>query len=229
MQHIQCSRCKTLKGPDGFYINKSSGRTRFPCKRCCSEINARYRSENHEKVLAQKKAANAKNPVPNRERARRWYLANVARYNATQRKNAAKPENRARKHAWYVRNKQKHLEANRNRSRLRAQADPAYRLVMRLRTRIYNALRGRCPKADRSFSLLGTDRKGLLQHLERLFKPGMTWENYGYNGWHVDHIRPCASFDLTDPEQQAQCFHYTNLQPLWASENLRKSRKWEKT
>ena len=59
-------------------------------------------------------------------------------------------------------------------------------------------------------------------HLEAQFKPGMTWDNYGLKGWHVDHIRPCASFDLRDPEQQRRCFHYTNLQPLWAEENLKK-------
>jgi hypothetical protein len=55
----------------------------------------------------------------------------------------------------------------------------------------------------------------------------MTWENHGRYGWHIDHIRPCASFDLADPEQQRKCFHYTNLQPLWASENMRKGDKWE--
>lgn len=57
----------------------------------------------------------------------------------------------------------------------------------------------------------------------------MTWENYGVHGWHIDHIRPCKSFDLTDPEQQKECFHYTNLQPLWWWENLEKGGKWENT
>lgn len=49
----------------------------------------------------------------------------------------------------------------------------------------------------------------------------MTWQNYGQ--WHVDHIRPCASFDLSKPEEQRACFHYANLQPLWGEENLRKT------
>jgi len=52
--------------------------------------------------------------------------------------------------------------------------------------------------------------------------PGQSFENYG-TAWHVDHIRPCASFDLSDPEQQRQCFHFTNLQPLWDEINLEKS------
>jgi hypothetical protein len=51
----------------------------------------------------------------------------------------------------------------------------------------------------------------------------MTFDNFGK--WHIDHIIPCASFDLTKPEQQRQCFHYTNLQPLWAFENLSKGSK----
>ena len=64
-----------------------------------------------------------------------------------------------------------------------------------------------------------------LKHwLSYQFAPGMTWDNYGE--WHIDHVRPCASFDLTDPEQQKQCFHWTNLQPLWAEDNLKKSHKW---
>jgi hypothetical protein len=54
----------------------------------------------------------------------------------------------------------------------------------------------------------------------------MTWENWALDGWHIDHIRPCCSFDLTDPEQQKKCFHYSNLQPLWAEENWSKGGKW---
>jgi hypothetical protein len=75
--------------------------------------------------------------------------------------------------------------------------------------------------------LLGTTVEHAKKHLESLFKPGMTWENHGVYGWHIDHIKPCASFDLTDFEQQKQCCHYTNLQPLWAKENMSKGAKYE--
>jgi hypothetical protein len=54
----------------------------------------------------------------------------------------------------------------------------------------------------------------------------MTWDNYGKYGWHLDHIKPCSSFNLKDPEQQLQCFHWSNQQPLWAKDNLSKGAKW---
>jgi hypothetical protein len=53
----------------------------------------------------------------------------------------------------------------------------------------------------------------------------MSWENYGLYGWHIDHILPCSSFDLLKPEEQRKCFHWSNMQPLWARDNLRKSAK----
>ena len=54
----------------------------------------------------------------------------------------------------------------------------------------------------------------------------MNWLNYGRHGWHVDHIRPCASFDLSKPSEQKKCFNYKNLQPLWEEDNLAKSDKY---
>ena len=74
-------------------------------------------------------------------------------------------------------------------------------------------------------SLVGCSLDDLRVHIEKQFSEGMTWKNKGK--WHIDHIRPCASFDLTDPEQQKQCFHFSNLQPLWARDNLRKAARYE--
>lgn len=74
--------------------------------------------------------------------------------------------------------------------------------------------------------LLGCPVVWLEAWLESLFKPGMSWENYG-PVWHIDHIKPCAAFNLTDPEQQRICFHWTNLQPLFALDNLRKSDNYD--
>jgi hypothetical protein len=98
------------------------------------------------------------------------------------------------------------------------------RLKDSLAKRIWHALRGEA-KSARTVELLGCPVCWLEIHLESLFKPGMTWENYG-PVWHVDHVRPCASFDLSNPEQQRTSFHWTNLQPLFAVENLEKGHSW---
>lgn len=82
-------------------------------------------------------------------------------------------------------------------------------------------------KSARTMDLTGCTITELRQHLEAQFVDGMDWDNYGRNGWHIDHIRPCASFDLADPDQQRQCFHYSNLQPLWEADNIRKGAKWQ--
>lgn len=70
---------------------------------------------------------------------------------------------------------------------------------------------------------LGCSIKELKQHLESKFKEGMSWNNWALKGWHIDHIRPMSSFNLKDEKEMAKCWNYINLQPLWASENLRKS------
>mgnify|MGYP003151699782 FL=1 len=101
--------------------------------------------------------------------------------------------------------------------------DPNAKLLFYTRSRMYQVLRG-LKKSAPTLKLLGVPNiEFLWQHLIKQFQPGMTRENYGL--WHVDHIIPCASFDFSDPEQQKKCFHYTNLQPLWAIDNMRKSNK----
>ena len=77
--------------------------------------------------------------------------------------------------------------------------------------------------------MLGCTIGELKIYLEQQFKPGMTWENHIIDGWHIDHIRPLSSFDLTVLEQYKQACHYTNLQPLWAKDNLSKNDKWDET
>jgi len=76
-------------------------------------------------------------------------------------------------------------------------------------------------KSRSTFKLLGCSIADFMRHLETRFQEGMTWENYGE--WQIDHVKPCASFDLTDPKQQEICFHFSNLQPLWERDNKSKS------
>ena len=106
--------------------------------------------------------------------------------------------------------------------------NPFIKITQSARSRISEAIRNKSTtRSGNTTKLLGCTFEQLYEHLESLFKNGMTWENYGRDGWHVDHIRPCSSFNLADPEQQKQCFHYTNLQPLWWYENLSKGDKWD--
>jgi hypothetical protein len=105
----------------------------------------------------------------------------------------------------------------------RANTNPEYRIRKSLRTRIHHAVKNGI-KTNKTMSLIGCSLEYFIAYLESKFQDGMTLDNYGQ--WHIDHIRPCSSFDLMDPEQQRQCFHYTNLQPLWAKDNLLKSDKF---
>jgi hypothetical protein len=82
-------------------------------------------------------------------------------------------------------------------------------------------------KAASTMELIGCTIAEVRAHLESKFSPGMTWKNCGRNGWHIDHIRPCDSFNLEDPGQQRICFHFTNLQPLWEANNISKSNYWQ--
>ena len=104
----------------------------------------------------------------------------------------------------------------------RLQTDINFKLLCNLRSRIHIALK-RNSKSRHTEQLIGCSIEFLKQYFEKQFQLGMTWENYGE--WHIDHIRPCSSFDLSKPEEQCKCFHYTNLQPLWAIENILKSNK----
>lgn len=102
-------------------------------------------------------------------------------------------------------------------------ANPLLWLKLGLRARLSKALAGTL-KSSPTLELLGCPIAALQTHLESQFRPGMTWENYG-PVWHVDHLEPCAKFDLSDPAQQRECFNFSNLQPLFAEENLRKAAK----
>lgn len=100
------------------------------------------------------------------------------------------------------------------------------RLKADIRSRLSIAVRysGRY-KSGSSIDNLGCSIEELKVYLESIFLPGMTWENRGINGWHIDHIVPLVSFDLSNLEQLKKACHYTNLQPLWAIDNLQKGSK----
>lgn len=116
-------------------------------------------------------------------------------------------------------------KAQRNRrNRERLASDPSFKIRKRIRERIRRAMNGQM-KHSSSIECLGISVDGLRLHLESLWTSGMSWDNWSMFGWHVDHILPLASFNLTDPEQFNKACHYTNLQPLWWIDNIKKKDK----
>lgn len=172
-------------------------RKSFPDKqlRACK----RWRRNNPERMSVLRKRWASANPEKHRAMIKSWEIRNPEKVQAT---------------------KARYLSANRKKHNARCvQYVRENPVATRLRTRIQHALRG-VDKAARTLELLGCSVQYLRDWLAWQFVPGMTWENYGQ--WHVDHIKPCAAFDLNDPAQQRECFNYMNLQPLWAKDNLMK-------
>jgi hypothetical protein len=138
------------------------------------------------------------------ESHRQWKAANKDHVNAYQR--------------VYMSNWEKHQR----------ETNPVFKITKNMRCRLYHAVKAQgADKSARTFELVGCTSEELMAHLESKFTEGMSWDNYGE--WHVDHIKPCAVFDLLFAEQQESCFHYTNLQPLWGSENISKGATWTDT
>lgn len=206
-----CGGCRMGKPFSEF--NKSS-RSRHGlhnhCRDCQRLSKRRYYLANMEKEKS-KSAARGKDHAV-RAAAKARYAADHA-YRASELE-----KNRVRRRTPDAREK-----ANAARARL-VDRSPTAKLAIYSRIRVRKALQGVARSAS-TMALIGCDADALRLHMERQFKPGMSWDNYGYRGWHVDHIRPCASFDLTDPDQQQECFHYTNLRPEWRYDNQSKGSK----
>lgn len=203
-----CNKCGEIKPLTEFHRSKAhSLGVAGKCKACVRIYGTAYNLENAEKKRARERERHRNNPEKGRSACRAYYRANKAETLA----------------------KRKEYMAERGLARLkwRSKNDPNHRIKVLCRSRTRLALLGIGAKSARTQELLGAPIEVVRAHIESLFQPGMTWENAGKDGWHIDHIRPCASFDLTDPEQQKACFHYTNIQPLWAKDNLSKSDKWQ--
>ena len=121
-------------------------------------------------------------------------------------------KNTAESRAWY-----------RDHYKQKQQSSIEWKLAKSLRDRLYKAVT-RNSKNLSALTLVGCSIDDLKNHLEKQFSDKMTWENYG--DWHIDHIRPCISFDLTDIKQQEECFHFSNLRPIWGQENRSKGGIW---
>lgn len=105
-------------------------------------------------------------------------------------------------------------------------SDTQYRLSLMLRLSLNKSIK-RNSKKSSATELLGCSVADFKQYIESKFQEGMSWGNWGVNGWHLDHIRPIKSFDLNNAKEQKEAFHYLNFQPLWAKDNIIKGAKYD--
>lgn len=218
-----------------------------------SEHSRKWRLANLERCAARQREWNAKHRERSREIARKAYrknrekklIASRLRYKLLDEsrrralgiiprdewlKIVTKPEHIKRA----TRQRNSKLWRHRNRERIRVyemkrrHTDPQALLKNRFSSRLHHALKSQqVSKTSKTVDMIGCSFSALRRHIESQFIPGMTWENREL--WNIDHIRPCASFDLRDPEQVKQCFHFSNLQPLWSLDNRKKWSKYEGT
>nr|QBK86081.1 MAG: hypothetical protein LCMAC101_06760 [Marseillevirus LCMAC101] len=236
-----CSICEETKEKQKF----RRGRQCRECERKCAK---EYRENNKEKVQERLKKYRDKNREKINESSREYrkqsgYVERYKEYyqknkekinkNSTewQRKNRDKVNNARQEYRNNNRERVNEIArrgAKKNRPKIREyrrkkyQTDPEYRLRVNLRGRfsVRNLQGGK--KSDKTMNIIGCSVKKLMEHLESQFEDGMTWDNYRFDVWHVDHKVPLAFFDLTKPRQQQMCFNYTNLQPLWSKKNISK-------
>lgn len=236
MTDKKCIKCNETKILKRFDFRKDTGKYRNVCHDCkntqtrkrrnfnkeqTNAKNREYRVKNTDKVRAYVRKSYNKNKHKYKERLKKWrkdnkeYMAKYYQvYKITNADKIQEYENslkrkQQRKKYMYIYEKE------------RLSNDSLYRLQKNLRARLRSALHNNY-KTGSAVRDLGCSISEFKAHLESQFQSGMTWNNYGRDGWHIDHIRPLTSFDLTDSKQIKQACHYTNLQPLWAEENLSK-------
>ena len=192
----------------------------------------KWRDENKQKIKEQNRAYYDKTKHLRKIRDAEYYQSNKAATNERTKhyynNNASRCKQLTKR--WYNTNRDAINEINRspekrikrlNEHKQRCMQDEIYHAKHKLRVCVYSAFaRIKMSKPAETLKLLGCTWQQAKEHIESLFQPGMSWKNHGE--WHIDHIRPVASFAM---EEMHFMNHYTNLQPLWAAENLSKGRK----
>lgn len=179
-----------------------------------------WKKDNPDKVMAQRAAYQEKNGEAFAEYSRIYYSENTEACNARCRSwyNENKEYNKDRVKQWVSENPEKKAFAKNKNQNKRYAEEPAYRIERNLRARLAKVTReAKVGKVDSTMALLGCSIGRFMDYLKAHFQPGMTFDNCV-----IDHRKPCAAFDLSDPEQQRQCFNFQNLQPLFAKDNTEK-------
>ena len=223
----KCSKCGEPKILADYYKSKKekSG-VMSHCKECDKKKGKAYYAANSEKVNSRTKANREADPEKKRRQGRRWYEENREYKLAANAEWAkANPEkSKEYQRAWEARNP----DASRIRSERRRRT-PKGRLENAIRAGFHKGIRRGSKSARRTFDLLGYTPDELMAHIEKLFLPGMSWDNHGRGDecWHIDHIIPVAAFNFETPDDPdfKICWALSNLRPLWEKDNLSKSDK----
>jgi hypothetical protein len=163
-----------------------------------------------------------KNKLRKKKADKEYREKNKTKIEESSKKYYQKNKEKIKKHLkkYYQTHKKERLKYEKQKRKI----DLGFRIGCYLRGRLYSAIKT-TKKSKHTSELLGCSVEYLKYHLESQFQEGMSWNNWSRKGWHIDHIRPCANFDLSKESEQKKCFNYKNLQPLWAEENLRKAKK----
>ena len=224
-------------------------------KEIIKEKSKQWRLNNKEIIKENQKQRYLNNKEKIKEQCKQYYLDNKERAKQYRIDNIEKIkqyrlDNKEREKQYYLDNKEKANEKNKqrylnNKEKIKEQCkqyrlnnkekinkreiykkkiDPLYKLSYNLRTRIYFAIKSKSwNKNNTTAEILGCDFETVKKHLENQFIDNMSWDNHGLFGWHIDHIKPLAK--ATTQEELYKLCHYTNLQPLWAADNLSKGAK----
>lgn len=190
------------------------------------ELLKQYRLKNKAKIRKDHKEYNLKNRIKILKRKQKWRLKNKAKLKKYM--SAYYLKNIVKKKEYILLNKDKIRERMRKYiptyTKNRKKNDPTFKLVLALRSRFKNYLKlKRIPKTNSTMKLVGCSPLKLKDHIENQFLPGMNWKNYNLETWHIDHIKPLAMAKSMKDIIKLKLMHYTNLQPMWATENIKKS------
>ena len=187
------------------------------------EKNREWYKDNKEKVLERQKEYYQENKEQILERSKKWYQENKEEESKKRKERYINNKEYELKvnREWYNNNRDKVRKSVRKYRRNKRKSNIQFRIIDNLRARFSRILNG-TKKEKTTKSLLGCTLKKFKEHIESQWEEEMTWENYGFYGWHLDHIFPCAVFDQTCKYQRAVCWHYTNFQPMWATDNKKK-------
>lgn len=222
-----CTKCGAEKPATAEFFHKRGAGLKMPCKPCRSATRRATYAANPEREKASNAAWAAANPDRAKDRQRKWRAANPGREASLHRQWYASNSERVADNGrnWRSANPEKAAKIAREYTARRRRNDPQFRLQRAVSRAVNKCLNG--DKGSRhTFDLLGYDAAALKAHLERGFQRGMTWENYG-SAWHVDHCLAQSSFTFrtaSDAEFRA-CWALSNLRPLWAVDNMKKSNR----